>query len=489
MKKTLLLGIDMGTGGCKVTFTDSEGVIVHHASREYSSHHPLPGWSEQNPADWIQAFLEALKNAAAHPDVDLCQVLCVAISASTHNAVLLDEKMSVIRPVIMWTDQRSVRETECLEQNHGRAIFDIGFQKVSPTWTLPQLLWIKNNEPRAFEKIRRILFVKDYLRYSLTDVWGTDVIDAQGTLLFDMKKSVWSDVLCSMIPLPVNVLPPLHQPTDIIGKITPEAARKTGLPAGTPVIAGSSDSAIEDYAAGALEPGDCVLKLATAGNVNVMTARPCPHPQTLTYSHIIPDLWYTVSATNSAASAQRWLRDVLNLSFETMEQLADKIPAGSGGLIFHPYLLGERSPYWNPHLRASFTGLHMSHSQGHLCRALMEGVAFSLRDCLQPIHALGIDIKKFILIGGGARSRLWRRIVCDVFGQDIHVPEQCDASFGAALLAGVGAGIFKDVRAAVQKTLKTSEKLTPNPDLHKQYSALFDKYRKMQASLAPFYGQ
>src|SRR5690606_22429272 len=212
-------------------------------------------------------------------------------------------------PTIMWTDQRSIKEVVSLEERWGAEIFEIGYQKVAPTWTLPQLLWIKNNEPEHFEKIHKILFVKDYIRFLLADTWETDYIDAQGTLLFDMIKMEWSPKLCGFIGLPTSALPPIWAPTTIVGGITKPAAQLTGLAAGTPIICGTSDSAVEAYGAGAIKPGQCILKLASAGNVNVMTLDAKPHEQTLTYSHVIPDMWYSVAATNTAATSVRWFRD------------------------------------------------------------------------------------------------------------------------------------------------------------------------------------
>jgi len=497
MKQNLLLGIDLGTGGCKVTVTDTEGNLLSEASKEYPTIHPKPLFSEQNPEDWYAAFISCLREIGTN--VNLKEVLAISLDASTHNAVLLDKEMKVIRPTIMWTDQRSVKEVEFLENGWGGDIFRIGYQKVAPTWTLPQMLWIKNNEPGNYAKIHKVMFVKDYIRFLLTGTWETDYIDAQGTLFFDLARSEWSADLCSLIGLPLRTLPPICNPTDITGRVTVDASKVTGLQEGTPVVCGTSDSAIEDYGAGAVRPGQCILKLATAGNVNVMTQIAHPNPQTLTYSHVIPGMWYTVAATSTAASSMRWFRDTFcgeelirskqaGISpYQLMEEQACKIPVGADGLFFHPYLMGERSPYWDSKLRASFTGATMAHKKGHFIRAVMEGVAFSLKDCFRLIEGMGLDVSEFILIGGGAKSNTWAQIICDVFGKKVSKPLLTDASYGSALLAGIGIGIFNDEMDAVKKCVRFEKNLTPDGANHEKYDKLFKYYREIHDNLKDIY--
>ena len=284
----------------------------------------------------------------------------------------------------------------------------------------------------------------------LTGVAATDHIEAQGTLFYDMKNRCWARDLAELAGLDPSALPDLVNPTDLLGKVTARAAADMGIPEGTPVVCGTSDSAVEDYGAGAIEPGDCIVKLATAGNVNVMTAEAHPFPTTLTYSHVIPGMWYTVSATNAAALCQRWFRDLfcdgekleaekegIN-AFEILDRKAAESPLGANGVLFHPYLQGERSPYWDPDLRASFTGVAISSTKGDLIRALLEGVAFSLLDCYGLIREMKLPVKRIFLIGGGAKSRLWSEIVCNVFNLPVRVPIPGDASYGSALLAGTG---------------------------------------------------
>jgi xylulokinase len=499
MSEVLLLGIDLGTGGCKITIINSSGGILAEASSEYKTCQPEPSFSEQNPADWFSAVIKCFSIIRDHGNIDLKKIGAVALDGSTHNAVLLDRYMEVIRPTIMWTDQRSIAEVSFLEKGWGEEIFRISYQKVAPTWTLPQLLWIRNHEPANYKRIHRLMFVKDYVRFLLTGSWETDYIDAQGTMFFDFAERRWSEELCRLIDLPMEVLPPVRLPTDITGKITERASKLTGLTEGTPVICGTSDSCIEDYGSGAIRPGQCILKLATAGNVNIMTAQPNPTPRTLTYSHVVPGLWYTVSATNTAASAMRWFRDnfcseEMEKSAQTgrnvyqiMEDLIKPVPPGSEGLIFHPYLLGERAPYWDPYLRASFIGASMAHKKGHFLRALMEGVAFSLKDCFRLIESMNLEVSEFIIIGGGAKSEIWSQIICDVFGKKVQKPLVTDASYGSALLAGVGAGVFSDVADAAQKCIRVDKTYQPEINNYKKYNEIFNLYLKVHNSLEDIY--
>ncbi len=518
--KRLLLGIDYGTGGCKTTVLDETGAFVGEASTEFQTYHDHPGWSEQEPADWWNALRSSLEKLAAK-GVDLKSVAACALDGSTHNAVLLDGGYRPVRRTIMWTDQRATAECEALKAGWGEKVFSTCYQMPAPTWTLPQMMWLKANEPEALAKTEHVLFVKDYVRYLLTGEAATDRIEAQGTLFFDMAKEKWDDDLVMLSGLRPDSLPRLIEPTDLAGRVTAEASAFTGLPEGTPVVCGSSDSAVEDYGAGAVEPGDLIIKLATAGNVNSMTAEAHPHPKTLTYSHIVPGMWYSVSATNAAALCMRWLRDafylgsdrvdlgsgsvgigsggndakrryaILNDSkglYSLIDQEAGASPIGANGVFFHPYLQGERCPYWDSNLRASFTGVSISSTRGDFARALMEGVAFSLRDCFRTLEEMRLPVKRIFLIGGGARSRLWSEIVANVFNRPVSVPTPGDASFGACLLAGVGIGLFPDVKNAVAKCLHVERTIDPDPAAAVKYDHLFTCYRRIHDALAPVYG-
>ncbi len=525
-----LLGIDYGTGGCKVTALNVDGTFAGEASVEYATSHDHPGWSEQEPADWWGSLCAALGKLAAK-GIDLKQVAACALDGSTHNAVLLgssgstaldgvlaDKSYRPVRRTIMWTDQRATAECDALKAGWSEKIFSTCYQMPAPTWTLPQMMWLKANEPEALEKTEHVLFVKDYVRYLLTGDAATDYIEAQGTLMWAMPgtkgaegtKGTWDPELVALAGLKMSSMLRIISPTDVAGRVTAAAAAATGLPEGMPVICGSSDSAVEDYGAGAVEPGDLIIKLATAGNVNSMTAAAHPHPKTLTYSHIVPGMWYSVSATNAAALCMRWLRDTFYVPqsggpqssaaedaqervppsaslFTLIDREASASPVGANGVFFHPYLQGERCPYWDANLRASFTGVSISSTRGDFARAVMEGVAFSLRDCYRTLEEMKLPVKRIFLIGGGARSSVWSEIVANVFNRPVAVPVPGDASFGACLLAGVGIGLFADVKDAVSKCLHIERTIEPDATSAAAYDHLFTCYRRIHDALAPVY--
>ena len=501
----LLLGIDYGTGGCKTTVIDETGTFVAEASTEFPTYHEHPGWSEQEPSDWWTALCEDLKKLAAK-GVDLSSIAALALDGSTHNAVLLDGAYKPLRRTIMWTDQRATTECEALKAGYGEQVFKTCYQMPAPTWTLPQLMWLKSNEPEVLPQVEHVLFVKDYVRYLLTGQAATDYIEAEGTLMYRMpgldgrdSLGSWDPELVKLAGLKSEAMPTIIRPTDIVGGVTAAAASETGLKVGTPVVCGSSDSAVEDYGAGAIEPGDLIIKLATAGNVNSMTASAHPHPKTLTYSHIVPGLWYSVSATNAAALCQRWWRDAFYAVdgdraqsgavdfWSIINREAEASPVGANGVFFHPYLQGERCPYWDPNLRASFTGVSISSTRGDFSRALMEGVAFSLRDCYRTLEEMKLPVKRIFLIGGGARSPLWSEIVANVFNVKVAVPSPADASFGSCLLAGTGIGVFADVKDAVAKCLKVDREIEPEAAAAAKYDHLFTCYRRLHDALAEVY--
>ena len=498
-KGDILAGVDFGTGGCKITAVSAEdGSVLGEASVEYPTEYARPGWSEQNPSDWYPAMCAAFGKLKSK-GVDLSRVAALAFDGSTHNAVLMDNSYRPVRKTFMWTDQRSVSECAYLRENFAEEIFASAYQMPTPTWTLPQMMWLKNNEPEVLKRTKRVLFVKDYVRYLVTGEAATDYIEAQGTLFFDMREMSWSRKLADLSGLDFEVLPNIVKPPAIAGEVCARAAADTGLPHGIPVVCGTSDSAVEDYGAGAVEEGDCIVKLATAGNVNVMTRSPHPFETTLTYSHVVEGMWYTVSATNAAALCQRWFRDVFCAAekveaekngakiFAVMDAEAAKSPVGANGVMFHPYLQGERSPYWDADLRSSFTGISIASNRGDFMRALLEGVAFSLKDCYGTIEKMGLPVKRIFLIGGGARSELWSEIISDVFGVAVSVPIPGDASYGSALLAGVGAGFFPSAVDAVGKCLKTDRTVLPNSARAAKYTEIFQKYKAVHDALAPVY--
>ncbi len=496
MTRTLLAGIDLGTGGCKVTVIDETGALVDSAFSEIPTRYPHAGWSEQDPAEWLRACRDAFTALTAHGRFRPAEIAALATDGSTHNAVLMDREGRLLRPAIMWTDQRSKAQVQALEARAGARILEVAMNPVNPTWTLPQLVWVAEEEPELFRKVARISFTKDYLRSWLCGDWQTDWIEAAGSLFFDPRARRWSEEMCALAGLPPSVLPPIADPTAVAGRLTAEAASALGLVEGTPVVVGASDTAVEDYGAGAVKPGQAIVKLATAGNYNVMTNAPRPSRRLITYPQVIDGLWYQVSATNACASSVRWFRDVIGRPeaaaaaaggpgpYARLDAQAAATPLGADGLLFQPYLLGERSPYWDPDLRGSFVGLTLRHSPGHLFRAVLEGIALSLADCARALEESGLPVTDVRIIGGGAASPLWRQIVCDVLGRPVAKPLLDDASFGSALLAGVGVGVYPDPVTAVTRAARVETTLTPDPSRHARYRDLFAVYRRLHDALA-----
>lgn len=495
MKK--LFGVDFGTGGCKATVIDPKGNICATAFQEYPSEHLHPGWSEQDPDLWIDAFLNTVRSCRDQMADGFEGLAGLAISASTHNAVLMDKDGQVIRRCIMWNDQRSGDQCRRLKEQYGSRIFEIGMQMPTPTWTLPQLMWVKENEPENYAKIHRLLFTKDYVRSWVTGDFCTDIVDAQGSLLLDARNACWSEELCGMIDLPLSALPEIRRSKDIVGTVSQKVAELTGLPEGLPVIAGCSDTAAEDFSAGAVQNGQIIIKLATAGNVNLVADVANPHEKSFTYPYSVEGKWYTVTATNSCASAYRWMRDALYPAeveqcekdgtdvYMLMDEQAAKAELGCRGLIFHPYLLGERCPYFNPNARGDFFGISMVHKKEHFARALLEGVAFSLYDCLQVLKEFTDNMEDIVIIGGGAKSPLWCQIVSDIFGLEVKMPANAESSFGGALLAGVGVGVFANELEAAETCIRMKKTYQPNMENHAKYMKLFEIYKEVARISAP----
>lgn len=486
MTATCFMGIDIGAGSLTTMIVDREGMVVGSASAELRTASPHTGWSEQDPTHWWQAVCTTVPSALRAARIDASRIAAISFSAGAHTPVLEDEQGALIRPAILWSDARSGKEAAELQAQHGEEILAIACNRPAPTWTQPQLLWLARHEPEAFARIRRLSVAKDWLRSRLTGTWETDATEAVGTLLFDGRRGQWSQRLCAMIGLDPAVLPPIVAPTAVVGEVTAAAAAASGLAAGTPVVCGSSDTSVETFGAGAVASGQGIVKLATAGTVNIVAAAPRPDAALINYPFCVPGHWYTIGATNSCASAHRWLRDSFFATgeqggaeaFAQMDRYAAEIAPGAQGLLFHPYLQGERTPYWDPLLRADFLGLSFAHDRRHLVRALYEGVALSLRDVLEQLRARELDMSEARIIGGGARSATWRQIVADTLGIAITVPRETDASYGAALLAGVGVGAFPDLASAARQSVAVVARHEPDPQRQAFYDELYGIYRE-----------
>jgi xylulokinase len=366
---------------------------------------------------------------------------------------------------------------------YGELISRLTYQRVNPSWTLAQLLWLKEREPETWSRLRRVLVTKDYVRYRFTGTYQTDTYDAIGTQLYDVRARDWSQELCDILGFPLDRLPPVSSAWSLAGTLQPDAARDTGLLSGIPVAVGSGDTVMEAYAVRAVDPGQCIVKLGSAACVNVVTSQPHPMPSSLTYVHVVPGRWFTIMATNSGASTHRWFGETFlgdatepDSIPDAIERLAASAPPGCEGLLFHPYLMGERSPHWDPHLRGDLVGIGAHHELRHFARAILEGVAFSVRDCARALDELPESVIDRRLTGGGAQSAVWRQILCDILGHALTHARARDAAFGSALLAGVAAGLFPDWRPALAACPVDEERLEPDPGVHALYDEYFDVY-------------
>lgn len=483
-----LLGIDFGGGASKATLIDINGKIISENTVEYPTLYPEIGACEQDPKDWINALCENSKALLSKSGVNSADILCIAIDSATHTFLPCDGDLKPLCNAIHWTDSRSRKEAELLREKHGDMIFKKAFHRPDTIWTLPQLMWLKANHPDVFSKINHIFFEKDYIRFFLTGVFCTDYIEAEGSMLFDCNTLKWSDELCELGGIDKSVLPPIVNPTDIIGSVSEAAANATGLKAGTPVICGTTDTCMEVFASGAVEKGDVTVKLATAGRICVITDRPYPDRNLVNYSHIAKGLWYPGTATKSCAASYRWYRDTFGEDYRELDKKASEIPIGCQGLIFHPYLNGELTPYADPMLCGSFTGVRATHTKDHFTRAVLEGVAYSLLDSKLYLDSLGIDYNNVATaIGGGTKGKLWRQMIADTLGITLKTTKSSDSSFGSAMLAGIAVGIFENAEDAVNKCVKPIDITYPNCDNTPKYREVFNVYKKIHDALAPIY--
>ena len=483
-----LLGIDFGGGSSKATLIDTLGNIVAENNMEYPTYYPNLGWCEQEPADWNRAFSENVQGLFTKSGIDSADILAIAIDSATHTWVMCDENFKPLRPAIHWTDSRSLKQAQTLKETHSDFIFEKSFHRPDTIWTLPQLLWVKEHEPENFSKLKYIFFEKDYIRYCLTGIYCTDYIEAQGSMLFDCNTNQWSAELLALAGITEEVLPPVVKPTDIIGKVTKEAADRTGLTEGTPVICGTTDTVMEVFASGAVHEGDITVKLATAGRICVITKKPYPNRHLVNYAHVAEGLWYPGTATKAAASSYRWYRDTFGGNYEELNEGAEKVDIGSEGLMYHPYINGELTPYADPMLCGSFIGMRATHTKAHFTRSVLEGVSLSLLHSKKTLEELGISLSgKATIIGGGARGDLWRQITADCLGMELVKTVSSDSSLGSAMLAGVAVGVFKSPEEAVKVCIKEESVMKPIAENTQRYAKIFEEYVAVHDALAPIY--
>lgn len=490
----VVAGIDTGTSGCKVTVLANSGAILATAFRSYPTYHEHPGWAEQDPADWVRAAhsnlteaLDLARGTAAGP----VELRALSFSAPHHVAVLCDTAMKPIRRAIMWTDQRSAGIARATASSHGDLIWRRCGNVPAATWTLPQMQWLRQHEPQVLQSTQRILFMKDFVRHSFCPAHVTDHVDAAGSLLYDPGTRTWVGELLELAGLEESVMPHVVQAQDCVGNLDQTVANSVETSVGVAVLAGSADTAAELLAAGCVTPGDYSLKLATAGNVSHVETTPSAGTETISYPYLVPGTYYLNSATNSAAASFEWLARIFagatSVSrdfFQRLDQEAAQVPPGSEGLAFHPYLNGERAPHWNPALRASFVGLTSAHERGHMARAVMEGVAMSMREARGPQAP---PLSAATLIGGGARSGVWAGIMAAVFKTELRVPEVADSSLGGALLAATHLGWLTDISHAPAFLGDNSAVYAADARSADVYDHAFTRYQRIQQALQPGY--
>jgi len=490
-----LVGIDVGSSVCKCMIVDDSTRIISKQAQPYPTRHPQPAEAEQNPEDWYRSACQTIRGCLEASGIQPASVIGLAVAGPAHSVALMDDGGDILHPTIHWTDLRSTPQAERLEAQFGEAIFTAAMCRVNPAWTLPQLLWLRENRPHVYRRLRRLLVVKDYVRYRLTGRYQTDVYDAIGTQLYDVRAGDWAGALLDLVGIPKEWLPEVKSAAEIGGELSPAAARDCGLLAGTPVAVGSGDSVVEAAGIGAVEPGHCVLKLGTAANVNLVMREAKAHAGAIIYRHVVNPHWFAITATNSGASTLQWFAEAFchtaaaqsggQPAGQQVEALAANSVPGARGLIFHPYLQGERSPYWDPHLRGDFAGIHRGHRLEDFARAVLEGLAYSLRDCFELVNSFGESIIQAYLIGGGAASPLWSQIVCDVMGRQLVKPAVQSAAYGSAMLAGIATGVFGGWADALRARPRPSEILQPAEASRQLHDNCFETYQAMTQVLQP----
>jgi xylulokinase len=490
------LGIDVGTGGTRALIMGHAGAVIASASAEHANFaSPKPGWAEQDPRDWWRACGEAVRQALQSSAVRAEDIECVGFSGQMHGAVLLDSSDEVVRPAIIWCDQRSEAQSHELLDLFGRdTIIRLTCNPPLTNFTLTKLLWVRENDPRNWERVAHVMLPKDYVRFRLTGERAIDMADASGTLMLDVANRRWSKEVLNKTDIAEMMLPALYESPQVCGSVSADGAAATGLKSGTPVVAGAGDQAAGAVGLGIARAGAVSATIGTSGVVFAATDRPALDPQGRlhTFCHAIPGRWHVMGVTQAAGLSLRWFRDQFGCAssngrdpYDILADDAAGVPAGSEGAFWVPYLMGERTPHLDPNARAAMVGLTASHTRAHVIRAVMEGVAFSLKDTFTIFDEMKTPVTSIRLGGGGARSPLWRQIQADVYGHEVEiVAAEEGAAYGAAILAGVGAGGWKSVDEACERVVKVAKRIEPNAAASKAMQAAYQTYRKIYPALA-----
>ncbi len=482
------LGLDIGTGGSRAVVIDETGRTIAAGWSDHENFRsPHAGWAEQDPDDWWRASCDAIRNCLASGAVNADEIAGIAFSGQMHGSVLLGDDDRPLRPALLWCDQRTDEQCREITARIGEAeLINAVSNRATTGFTLPKLLWIKEHESDVWARKKSFLLPKDYVRLRLSGDKASDVADLSGTLMFDIAERMWSDRILDEFEIDRRWLPSVHESIEQTGVVSTHGAKATGLTAGTRIFAGGSDNAAGAIGMGIVEPGSLSVTIGTSGVVLAASDAPKVDQlgRTHTLCHAVPRLWHNTGVTQAAGLSLKWLRDnVLGTSYDEMTAEAATVPAGSDGLIWLPYLMGERSPHMDPNARAAFVGLTASHTRAHMIRAVMEGVAFSLRDSLEIFRENGIEIGAIRVGGGGARSDLWRQIQANCYKRPVATIESEEAAFGAAILAGTGAGAWPNVSAACLNVIKIRDVTEPQPASVEAMENNYQIYRRLYPAL------
>jgi len=489
----IFLGLDISTTGAKALLINEKGGVISSATTPLTLSAPHPLWSEQDPRDWWTGMAESIRRVLAQAGVTGSAVTAIGLTGQMHGLVLLDENGEVLRPAILWNDQRTGAQCDEMRARLGKEhLIQITGNDALTGFTAPKVLWVQQNEPEIYARARHILLPKDYIRYRLTGGYAMDKADGSGTILFDLKNRNWSPEVLAALEIPAGWLPPTFEGPTVTGHVNTSAAAETGLVEGIPVVGGGGDQAAQAVGVGAVQPGIIALTLGTSGVVFATTESPLIEPEGRLHAfcHAVPDRWHFMGVMLSAAGSLQWYRDTLapGVSFDSLVNEAGDIKAGSEGLFFLPYLTGERTPYPDPLVRAAWVGLTVRHTRAHMTRAVLEGVAFGIKDSFTLISNAGLgSIQQVRISGGGAKSALWRQIIADVLGVELVTVNTTEgAAFGAVLLAGVGAGVYENVPAACEATIQITGRTSPS-QATLAYQDYYPHYRALYPALAPEY--
>ena len=490
MKGQYFLGIDTSTTSSKALLIDERGDVIAVASSPHTLQTPRPLWSEQNPQEWWDAAVMSIRAVIGKAGISRESIGAVGLTGQMHGLVLLDEVGNVLRPAILWNDQRTQSQCDEIHQRIGRERFIQITGNVALTgFTAPKILWVKENEPDVYAKAKHVLLPKDYVRYKLTGEYAMDKADGAGTVLFDLKSRDWSREVLDALGIDASWMPPTFEGPEFTGYVNEEAASITGLKVGTPVAAGGGDQAAQAVGVGAVEPGVVALTVGTSGVVFATT------PSALiermgrlhAFCHAVPGMWHFMGVMLSAAGSLQWYRDTLasNMDFDELLKEAEAVPAGCEGLQFLPYLSGERTPYPDPLARGAFIGLTVRHNRAHMTRAVLEGVSFGLKDGFTLIQNAGLgQITQVRASGGGTKSALWKQILASVLEAELVTVNTTEgAAYGAALLAGVGAGAWSDVVSACNVAVKLTGSTMPDPAQVDAYRKAYPLYQELYPAL------